>query len=154
MMMMKKNKLLVAVDFSAASIQALEAAISLCQQLGTALHVIYIADVDGGGASTAGKDEGDSIESRVLKDFKHQLDVLVEKMSKGNITFNTEVEYGDPVEEILRAAVTVNAEMIIMGTHGRTGLDHLLVGSVAESVLRKTTVPLLCVRANVDTVQK
>lgn len=146
-MMMNKKRLLVAVDFSLPSIQALETAISLCEQLNGTLHIVYIADMGDKKLSAAEVEENSSIEARVLKDFIHQLEALVERMSNGKTEFTTEVGYGDPTAGILRAAAKVNADIMIMGTHGRTGIEHLLVGSVAESVLRKATIPLICVRA-------
>jgi nucleotide-binding universal stress UspA family protein len=61
------------------------------------------------------------------------------------------VEYqlaeGDPAEEIIRAAQDTGAELIVMATHGRTGLQRLLMGSVAEQVMRKAVCPVLTVKA-------
>lgn len=56
------------------------------------------------------------------------------------------LEEGDTVEEILRVAQTENCDLIVIGTHGRSGLSRLLMGSVAEQVLRKATCPLLTVK--------
>ena len=67
-----------------------------------------------------------------------------------NIDAATQVESsvrsGEPATEINRAAVDSRADLIVVGTHGRTGLSHLLMGSVAENVLREAPVPVLCVR--------
>ena len=67
------------------------------------------------------------------------------------------VEYqlaeGDPADEILRAAREAGAELIVMATHGRTGLRRLLMGSVAEQVTRKATCPVLVVKAPPDSPQ-
>jgi len=53
---------------------------------------------------------------------------------------------GDPAEQILRVANEIHADLIVMGTHGRTGLERLLMGSVAEQVLRQAPCPVLTVR--------
>ena len=58
----------------------------------------------------------------------------------------TEVRVGDPSVEIVRLAYELRVDMIIMGTHGRTGLSHLVMGSVAERVVRYSPVPVLTVR--------
>jgi nucleotide-binding universal stress UspA family protein len=58
----------------------------------------------------------------------------------------TLVREGDPADEILAAATAVGARMIALGTHGRRGLSHLLLGSVADQVVRRATVPVLTVR--------
>jgi nucleotide-binding universal stress UspA family protein len=143
---MSTNKLVVAVDFSEPSIEALKVAINLCRQLDGMLHIVYVADMDDKKGSGDETDDDQSIETRVLDDFKQQLEALVGKMTNGEPAFVTEVECGDPTEGIVEVATRVNAEMIVIGTHGRTGLEHLMVGSVAENVLRKATVPLICVR--------
>jgi universal stress protein A len=57
------------------------------------------------------------------------------------------LEDGDPVAEILRVAEETKCDMIVMGTHGRTGLAHLLMGSVAEQVVRKAKCTVLVVKA-------
>lgn len=57
------------------------------------------------------------------------------------------VLHGDPVQEIVGLAGDSGANLIVMGTHGRTGLRHVLLGSVAEKVLRTTNCPVLTVRA-------
>lgn len=54
---------------------------------------------------------------------------------------------GDPTDEIVRAAVEIGADLVVMGTHGRTGLSRLLMGSVAEQVLRRARCPVLLTRA-------
>lgn len=59
---------------------------------------------------------------------------------------DTFVREGDPVDEILALAATLDARIIALGTHGRRGLAHVLLGSVAEQVVRRATVPVLTVR--------
>ena len=68
------------------------------------------------------------------------------------IAFEHRLEYGDPVAVILRTAQETGADLIVMGTHGRTGLRRLLMGSVAEQVVRKATCPVLTVRTPVQTL--
>ena len=60
--------------------------------------------------------------------------------------FEHRLVFGDTVPEILRAAVGSRADLVVMGTHGRTGLGRLLLGSTAEQVLRRATCPVLTVR--------
>lgn len=63
-----------------------------------------------------------------------------------NVVVERQLEQGEPIEEILRVAGDVHADMIVMGTHGRTGLRRLLMGSVAEQVVRKASCPVLTVK--------
>ncbi|WP_261341784.1 universal stress protein [Candidatus Kuenenia stuttgartensis] len=53
---------------------------------------------------------------------------------------------GVPFEEILKAARDVGVDLIVMGTHGRTGISHMFIGSVTENVIRNAPCPVLCIR--------
>ena len=61
---------------------------------------------------------------------------------------------GEPGPEILRVAQEIGCDLIVMGTHGRTGLKHLLIGSVAEEVLRKASCPVLTVKTPIEEPQR
>jgi nucleotide-binding universal stress UspA family protein len=60
--------------------------------------------------------------------------------------FETYVLPGIPYDEIIKKAVEFNANLIVLGTHGRTGLDHVLFGSTAEKVVRKSPIPVMTIR--------
>jgi len=62
------------------------------------------------------------------------------------VRVESQVLEGDPVDMILRAAEETHSDVIVMGTHGRTGLSRLLLGSVAEAVIRKAPCPVLSVK--------
>jgi nucleotide-binding universal stress UspA family protein len=66
----------------------------------------------------------------------------------GTRSVQTSVWYGPPVSAIVEAAQLRGADLIVMSTHGRSGLGRLVLGSVAEAVLRSTTTPILLVRAS------
>ncbi len=65
---------------------------------------------------------------------------------RAGIAVEHRLEYGDPATTILEVAQEISADLIVMGTHGRTGLRHLLMGSVAERVVRKAPCPVLTIR--------
>ncbi len=67
------------------------------------------------------------------------------KLSLGDETIETIVKEGDYAENILQAAKEMNADMIVIGTHRRKGLDKVLLGSIAENVLHHTTIPLFII---------
>ena len=71
---------------------------------------------------------------------------IAERLRKDGVATSSMVKVGAPVDEILRFATDEVADAIVMGTHGRTGLTHLLVGSVAERIVRSSKVPVLTVR--------
>ena len=63
----------------------------------------------------------------------------------------TQIATGDPADAIVRVAGEITSDLIIMGTHGRTGLSHILLGSVAEKVVRHASCPVLTIRYNKQT---
>ena len=64
---------------------------------------------------------------------------------RGDVRAERRLEVGDPATEVLRVAAELPADLIVMGTHGRTGLGRLLLGSVAEQVMRRAACPVLTV---------
>jgi nucleotide-binding universal stress UspA family protein len=70
--------------------------------------------------------------------------ILIEKVF-GDFKVWLFTEEGNPYEAILRVAKEWEADLIVLGTHGRTGLSHLLIGSVAEKVIRHSTIPIFIV---------
>jgi len=75
---------------------------------------------------------------------RNLLDRITEAFGQGCIIHRF-VKTGNPTDEILLAAEAWNADMLIMGTHGRTGFDHFIAGSVAEKVVRKSKCPVLII---------
>jgi len=76
---------------------------------------------------------------------KH-LDDLEARLEKDGVTVTSFVRVGAPVEEIKRLVGEQGVDVIVMGTHGRTGLRHLVAGSVAERVVRTSEVPVMTIR--------
>lgn len=139
------KRILVPVDFSDASGRALATALDLAADLGAEIKVIHIHQVQAqymieGGLYAPELDEDELIEKR-----KKELDKFVEE-HKRDLDIAREVRAGLPEKEILDIARDFKADLIVMGTHGRTGLSHLLMGSVTENVLRHADVPILSVR--------
>lgn len=82
------------------------------------------------------------MEVRARAQMEHQADEL---RGRG-LTVKPRVLTGDPLECIIEVAKNIGADLLVVGTHGRTGVAHLLLGSVAESILRHSPCPVLCVR--------
>lgn len=77
---------------------------------------------------------------------KNGLAALVERLGLARLNPRCEVRVGSPSGEVATAARDLKADLICIGTHGRTGLSHLLLGSVAESIIRYAPCPVLTVR--------
>ena len=139
--------ILCPVDFSGTSTHALETAIELAKQLNTKIHLLHVYQYP-----AFSMPEADlatpidiSIQDDYIKRLRKQLDDLCNKYSDSGIAIDSTLAEGVPYVEIVQAAKDINADLIVLGTHGRTGLSHMLLGSVAERVVRSSTVPVLSV---------
>ena len=140
------RKLLVPLDFSHLSEPTLGAAERVLASGGTihALHVVEWLPVVTGGAIGVYPHRKDIDQ---LKDLSRaKLDSYVAERPQVAIT--PVIREGRPAAAILEAAEELKPDLIVIGSHGRSGLDHLLLGSVAEKVLRKAACPVLVVKTN------
>lgn len=131
--------LLVAVDLSPASVKALTTAVDLAIQLDAELTVLHVVPIAAASALAATPEDAGA-------DQDAHLDAFVAEHVGGVLAAHRGLAQGDPAVEIVRAAHDIGADMIVVGTHGRGGLSHLLLGSVAERVLRDAPVPVVVVR--------
>jgi nucleotide-binding universal stress UspA family protein len=139
------KKILVPVDFSEASDQAARYAIDLAQQLSgpdasVAIELVHAWQL--AGYATPTSDLAKETE-RALHD---QIDGYAKATIPGGIAVRTHLRLGVPYDEIVSLATEIQADLIVMGTTGKTGLEHFLVGSVAERVIRSATMPVITVR--------
>ena len=132
------NDILVPTDGSQGANAALEHGIEIASQWDATLHTLYVAD-------TRLARSGPLLETLREEGRKAVRDVELTGTRAG-LTVVTETVEGSPHEEILDYVTEHGIDMIIMGTHGRTGLDRLVMGSVAERVVRRSPVPVLTVR--------
>ncbi|HXP52984.1 MAG TPA: universal stress protein [Bacteroidia bacterium] len=141
---MNYKNILIAVDGSECSKNAAKNGIELAKQLSASVIVLCIIDMTNAVSSTA---VNGIIDSEMIKVYQEEAELTVSEIVKENPydKISTLTEEGIPQYEIRNIARSKKADMIIMGTHGRTGLQHLLMGSVAEFVIRHSTIPVLVV---------
>ena len=141
---MKIERILVPLDGSALAEQALTKALDLAEGREPVCLLLRAAE-----ASTwPGVDPTDA-QIRVVHEAEQYLDAVQARLAaKGLRKVETSVWYGPPASAIVEAARVANADLIVMTTHGRSGLGRLILGSVAEAVLRGTSVPILLLRAD------
>ncbi|MDV2468128.1 universal stress protein [Acinetobacter chinensis] len=146
---MTYKHILVPVDESPISYAAVEQALSLAQELKSTVTVMSVISVD----PFVGVDfykVAPAITDYFMQAEKNAQDRLAEiKLSfdRDGITVNTRVVRGVvPSEGIIQVADEVGADLIIMGSHGRTGFKKLMLGSVAQNVLTQSPVPVLIVK--------
>ena len=80
-----------------------------------------------------------------LKGAEKALDGVCEKQLKNCRPFQKKIVYGDPAQEILKTIESEKIDMVVMGTHGRKGLENVIFGSVARYVVRRSPVPVLTI---------
>jgi universal stress protein A len=147
-MISRSGTILVPTDFSAASEEALHYAEALGARLGASLHVIHVVP-DPVLASTwteAYAYDLGSLRSRLLAEAQRQLEALAQTITRPSVT--TEAMVGDPAKIIMTTAEDRKADLIVMATHGRSGLSHFFMGSVTERVVRGASCPVMTVRAH------
>jgi nucleotide-binding universal stress UspA family protein len=150
------RRILVPVDFSGCSRSALEYATFLARRFGAEIDVLHAwepptplvgpffpADVEL--ARLALFERSDR--GRDMKAFLSFVE------GRGDVRVRGRLEAGDPSDAILRAARESAYDLIVMGTHGRTGMSHLLLGSISEVVVRRASCPVLTVHAVDPTVR-
>ncbi|NOT53670.1 MAG: universal stress protein [Deltaproteobacteria bacterium] len=86
------------------------------------------------------------VEEQMLADAEKRMAECVKKLGSNTVVVETRVVVGAPVTAICQAVSREQADLIIMGSHGRTGLAHVLLGSIAERVVRQASCPVLVVR--------
>ncbi|MBS1569894.1 MAG: universal stress protein [Bacteroidetes bacterium] len=140
---MPSQRILIAVDSSEFSMQAAKRGLELAHALRCKAALAFVVDTS---KALGNIDAGILPENALIvlkKEAERTLDQLA-AMYNGNELMKFMPE-GHPKEDILRTARTWEADLIVVGTHGRTGLQHLLTGSVAEHVIRHARVPVMVV---------
>ncbi|MBI2027801.1 MAG: universal stress protein [Deltaproteobacteria bacterium] len=150
--MAKLNRIIVAVDFSKCSKKAIEEASLLAEKLHSNITLVHAMESFSEYAlspvflysdSSYVKESMD----RYAQDQGKKLSKIAKSLGeKNHISVDYKIAVGNAHEVILREAKKLKADIIVMGTHGHSGLDHLLMGSTAERVLRKAGCPVLTVK--------
>lgn len=144
------KKILVPVDFSDCSRAAVQSAIGLAGRYGAELELLHVHEVPfTAGAVLVRAADGREVSMEVFlaEESKRLLDEMVESVDDIAEAVHHEVVRGGVAHiSIVDRARQIGADLIVMGTHGRSGLSHLLMGSVAEKVLRSAPCPVLVVR--------
>jgi nucleotide-binding universal stress UspA family protein len=138
--------ILCAVDFSPTSRHALEYAVALAGRLGAAVEVLHIHQAPAYAMPDGAFELPPDLLADLTEQLQSHLDEFVKSVPQTGVTISASLREGAPYEEIVRTAKERAADMIVIGTHGRTGFSHLLMGSVAERVVRSSEVPVVTVR--------
>ena len=135
----KLKKILLPVDFSECSTKALQYAIPFAKQFGAELVLLHVTE------PYLQWSEVGPIESPDAHDVREQMEALKQTVDD-SIAVKTLVQTGHAAREIVTSATELNIDLIVISTHGYTGSTRLLLGSIAEQVVRRAPCPVLVVR--------
>ncbi|WP_027211288.1 universal stress protein [Burkholderia sp. WSM2232] len=148
------KKILVAVDGSATSSRALAAAVDLARESGARLQPVFVVDVPLMAYDVPGYDPS-SIRNALVDEGKQVLADATALMAASGVKgpprmLETELTGDDVAHRVQLAAQEFGADLVVMGTHGRRGVQRLMLGSVAERFVRMATCPVLLVSAHCE----
>jgi len=148
------QSILVPIDFSAHSKNALKFAIPLAEKFGASLHLVYVveptiypADLGFGQVVLPG------VEDELREKGAEELQALIQREIGERVKASCAVRTGNPHQEILHEAEEKGVDMIIVATHGHSGVEHMLFGSTADRIVKRSRVPVLTIRPEAGTLR-
>jgi nucleotide-binding universal stress UspA family protein len=144
------TRILVPTDFSAHADRAIEYAVTLARSFNAYIELLHVVEdpfAGGGWGSEVYLSDIDGIRERAMTDATNRLEACRAELLAHKVPMTASTRMGRPEKTILEHAAAVHADLIVMGTRGRTGLAHMIAGSVAERVVRTAPCPVLTVSA-------
>jgi len=140
------DRILLPTDGSRGNSRAVEQAIGLAVQSDARLHVLFVVE----DLPYAPEMMDGQVEARLREIGEEAISDIRQRADDAGVSVETALEDGTPHQSILEYADEEGMDLIVMGTHGRSGLDRYLLGSVTERVVRGADTPVLTVRVNGD----
>ncbi len=139
------DQIVVPTDGSASSQPAIDHAIDLAAAQGATIHGVYVVNLASfSGVPTEGSWEG--VSAALEREGEKALEMVEDAATARDVPVELVRLEGRPSQQIVEYADENDADLIVMGTHGRGGLDRLLLGSVAERVVRSSSIPVMTVQ--------
>jgi nucleotide-binding universal stress UspA family protein len=134
------------IDFSDASRSAMEVAVDLAKRFGAELTLVHAYPIPGYTFPDGSMVASPKMMQDLAEEARRHLEEWRSEAEKLGVKVAAETAVGDPAAEIVAFAGRSGVDLLVVGTHGRTGLEHALMGSVAERVVRRAPCPVLTVR--------
>ena len=144
--MLEIRTLLVPIDFSAHSLGALERACDLAREFDAALHLLHCYEIPTPGLEQYRIALPETVWERIHAGAEQWLAALAEKTAAAGLRVTSEVSAEAPGHAIVEVARRVDADIVVLGTRGTTGVKHFLLGSVAERTVRTAPCNVLVVK--------
>lgn len=149
------RKILCPMDFSDTSLRALRTAVGLAERLGSSLTLLHVVEPAPSVAAappeayiaTPGLTYGSAVEyeRQMREEAQKQMNIIIEGHVPKSLGVTAAVQIGDEARGIVNYADEGDFELVVMGTHGRTGIKRALLGSVAEKVVRHAHCPVMTI---------
>jgi len=145
--MLEIKRILFPIDFTENTSKVLPYALSVSEKYDAVVYLLHVVEdlTKWGGGSYIPHIPLDQYQEKALKGAEKALDTVCEEQLQECPNFQKRTLSGDPAQEILKTIESEKIDMVIMGTHGRKGLEHVFFGSVAENVVKKSPVPVLTI---------
>ena len=140
------KKILVPIDFSECAKKALEYALPLARQHMAEVVLLYVAPTPSYAGGEYGIIDSSALDAEICANSEKRLEAFVSSEIRADVTVKTITHTGSASAEIIDVASSLPADIIVISTHGYSGLKHVLLGSVAEHVVRHAPCPVLVVR--------
>jgi universal stress protein A len=143
------TRILVATDFSLDSDSAIAYALALAKTIPASVHVVHVVDnplAAGVWSSEVYTTELAGLQINLVRDAEKQLRSGIRAIDHHGVKITTEVRTGRPAPTIVQCARDRASDLVIIGSHGRTGVARVVMGSVAEHVVRNAPCPVLVIR--------
>ncbi|GAA0470862.1 universal stress protein [Halococcus dombrowskii] len=141
------DRILVPTDGSEPAAAAVRHALDLADRYDATLHALFVVDTDKSWMTVSKVEVHDALWEVGRETATRVLAEVEAVTADAGVELVTEILEGSPDRRIPEYAAENGIDLVVMGTHGRTGLQHRLLGSVTERVIRETTVPVMAVNA-------
>jgi len=147
--MLEIKRILFPVDLTENSSKMLPYLLSIAEKYNSVIYLLHVVqDLNQWGKLYVPHPSMDEFQKIAIHNSEMAMDKICEKQLQNCPSFQKRVVSGDPANEILKIIESENIDLLIIGTHGRKGLEHMIFGSVAEHVVKKSPVPVLLINPN------
>ena len=151
--MAQVKNILVPIDFSTSSYQVFELGHCLARQNGANLHLIHVIDPIYYQEQQPRKSDLEFIHKIRFENAKEELRKFKFGVPHSEVEITEVLIEGIPHKEILNYSRQNDIDMIVIASHGWTNLSHMLMGSIADKIMRQSDVPVICVKSNVSVIR-
>lgn len=144
--MIEIKKILFPLDLTENSSKILDYVLSVSEKYNSLVYLLHVVqDLNRWGKLYVPHPSMDKLQREANEAAKKAMDTICENQLQSCPNFQKKIVSGDPAEEILKVIDSEDIDLLIMGTHGRKGLEHVIFGSVAEKVVKRSPVPVLSI---------